>query len=1085
MIDWTLLRSKFGRKGSAERFEKLALQYVQELYPELSWEPTPPIGDGNRDGYAATDGEYEIWEEAKYRNGIKKAPDKTDRALERKDVDSAVLSGLIYGKVRLIIFVTNAPMPSEVMMRSMLGARIRGIEVTCVLAAQLEKWLSENKKIYREIFEEPFPRKRLGVPTSSFIKAQLYDPLSTDFSPLRRRKDFYVGERAILELIVYSDEAVKARLKFLSYPFEIIEDPAYSTQETQNLPAGMSNLVFMVQIKDVCSKAITICLELNGVNCYQCTEYTTIFPSPKEALSYSEQLHVIMQLRNMLQTAQKYEQGKIITLYAGSSMGKSFVLHAILEEFCVQCDITLITFDSNRHSLSNYMLLCKIVLFLFYGNIFWDMVSATPAKIKAFKAQVLAVDRKDLFSPEVLSSLVDGCFDANLAANTVRILLKHIKRSNIALIRGRRTKSPRILLLDDVQYLNGDQMEFFQVLLVQLNANHHSGVIVASAAKGKFSDPNAENFFCELTPSCFNLNGLSSADRSEILHRQFHLPLDTASTIADRILPRSPLLAKEILRNISANLEGKTYDVDEVLLSYTRHINNVAILEDKFSNCRGQFYLLDIIYKFKKGIPLKVVTSYPQFDRKQLNQDIKLLIAADLISLQDHVLIPYHDYYVAAYCRLRGKREYGTELGKFLEYLLTNKRISKTVDSNQVLAMLLRCGKRYAKTYRAQVKEYILKYVHRTQFGAALQFCEYYYAQLTPIKEHSNITHEEWYLLYLHADCLVHCDYQKRAYQLLDEIYRLAPDDSVPKYEAGASLLNQNFWAIRPQKVIVDSFLIQSGVERIKVRKLSEEDERRMRKAYSSCFNRRMASHLLLDQKDAARRIYLERLKMILEEDHLHFKSNAATLIMDYARGISYQEPAEAHRLMKVAHQFFETEPAQHYRRLQLCIVDLAVLTSVSERRYDSHLFLDAKQELRKGGFLSEYLKAVIKDSVCKLIDFSYQIDGNSFPPDAQILSDVEANLREALVDTQLQPQGRELVLWNYLRAFISAIRGDCSAAQGYMDENIEIMRQAGKSYHVALRHNYDHIESVRRIAWCTHQSHMESDIFFVDCRFW
>lgn len=1082
MIDWTILRSKFGRKGSADRFEQLALRYVQDLYPELTWEKTPPVGDGNRDGYAATDDEYQIWEEAKYRNGIKKNSDKRDRALERKDVDSAVLSGLIYGKVRLIIFVTNAPIPSEVMMRSVLGARIRGIEVTCVLAAQLEQWLATHKKVYRQIFEESFPRGKRNVPSSSLVKAQLYDPLSVDFSPLKKRKDFYVGERAILELIVYADKSSNSRIKLMDYPFDLIEDPGYSSGQAQILPAGMSNLLFLVQMKEAGTKSITICLELNGTDYYQQTESTTILPLPKEPLSYSKQLQVILQMHRILQNAQKYDQGMIVTLYAGSSMGKSFVLRSILEQFCIQYDITLITFDSNRQSLSNYTLLCKIVLFLFYGNIFWDMASTTKAKRAAFKAQVLAADQGELFSQKTLSALVDGCFDSTLAADAVCTLLKHAKRSEVALVKGRRTKTLRILLLDDVQYLDGVQMEFFQLLLGQLATNHHSNVIVASATQGRFSNSKAEKFFCELSPNRFELDGLSATDKCEILHRTFQLPRDEAETIAENILPCSPLLAKEILSNISANINAKACDADYLLLSYMHHINDVAILEDKFSNCREQFYLLDIIYKFKKGIALKALTSYPAFDRKQLNKDLKLLVATDLINQNDGVLSPYHDYYVAAYQRLRGQHEYGPKLGKFFEHLLTSKRY---VDPNQVLAMLLHCGKRYAKTYRAQVKEYILKYIHETQFGAALHFCEYYYAQLSPINAHSNISHEEWYLLYLHADCLVHCDRQKRAARLLEEIYRFAPDDSVSKYEAGASLLNQNFWAIRPQKVIADSLSIQSGVERIKERRLGQEDNRRMEKAYDSCFNRRMVSFLLLDQNDSAKKIYINRLKSILNGNKANFKSDAATLIMDYARGISYQEPAEAYRLMKIAFQYFETAPTQHYRRIQLCLVDLAVLASITEKRFESQMILNAKQELHSGNFWSEYFKAIIKESACKLVDFCNQLDGGHFPPDAQILSDVETELREALIETQIQPHGRELLLWNYLRAFSSAIKGNYSIAQKCLDENIKIMEQAGKSHLVALKHNCRHIESVRRISWATLQSPMDTDVFYLDCRFW
>lgn len=63
MIDWTILRKKFGLKIAYEKFEKLALLYVENQYPEYEWEQTDLKGDGNRDIHLKNpdDYGYDIW----------------------------------------------------------------------------------------------------------------------------------------------------------------------------------------------------------------------------------------------------------------------------------------------------------------------------------------------------------------------------------------------------------------------------------------------------------------------------------------------------------------------------------------------------------------------------------------------------------------------------------------------------------------------------------------------------------------------------------------------------------------------------------------------------------------------------------------------------------------------------------------------------------------------------------------------------------------------------------------------------------------------------------------------------------------
>ena len=68
-------------------------------------------------------------------------------------------------------------------------------------------------------------------------------------------------------------------------------------------------------------------------------------------------------------------------IHGNSGMGKSYILKSLSLDYCLNNDLTLVTFESEEKSNVNYLLICRIIIFLQYGNIFWDY---KPEKIKDF-----------------------------------------------------------------------------------------------------------------------------------------------------------------------------------------------------------------------------------------------------------------------------------------------------------------------------------------------------------------------------------------------------------------------------------------------------------------------------------------------------------------------------------------------------------------------------------------------------------------------------------------------------------------------------------------------------------------------------
>ena len=145
-IDWsklyTLNESNNGKAGKA--FEKLALDYLGEVFQDFDWIPTKASWDNNLDMFHTYQDGYESWAEAKYR--------KDSDNVGKKDLDPTILSGLIKEKLKLILFITNGTIATHNLNRITYGARIKNISVSCINRSQLESWLYENPNKYKDFF---------------------------------------------------------------------------------------------------------------------------------------------------------------------------------------------------------------------------------------------------------------------------------------------------------------------------------------------------------------------------------------------------------------------------------------------------------------------------------------------------------------------------------------------------------------------------------------------------------------------------------------------------------------------------------------------------------------------------------------------------------------------------------------------------------------------------------------------------------------------------------------------------------------------------------------------------------------------
>lgn len=1088
MIDWKYLITKYGSKETPHKFEEIALAYVQALYPQYTWYPTGKTRDGNKDAqrkevYLGEDDSFDVWEEAKFK--------ETGRALRRQDIDPTILSGLIQGNVRLIVFVTNTRVPDKLLDRAILGAKIKGMKVSCVLADQLESWLILNPNIYAKYWDDHAIEHQETAKVVWVQNVSFFDMVSNDFRSFSARKIMFIGDIYLLTVSISSNNKANAELSTTDdFPFEIVKHPNYDDPDHLNVECGLSTFALLLKAKCVFSGGVNLQFKINGVRYSRVTREIEIVVGSSVKVVYAQQLQITNKIKSFIDMLPNGASGNLITIHAGSGMGKSFVLKSIYETFCLKRDMTIVSFESDRNALTNYLLLCRIVLFLYYGNIFWDRSSWSQEELDQQKSLAILNNTRDLFDDASLGSLFDGCFDASIAKDVVEQFTKKRKKTQ-SLIHTRSALAGKILLLDDFQYLNKLQAEFIYRIIDDLNLYQSDCVMIISATKRRFSDRHAETRFMNLSQNTFELNGLTHNDMAETLGTYFQLSPKALRRAAVKILSPSPLLTCELLRTLREEVDESSDNIFQMICTYSANKGQTQILKNRFAGLQKQYYLLDILYRFKKGISKKILLNFRGFSSRPVQTDLMLLFAKNLIVFQDELIFPYHDYYIRSYTQLRKTRYFNALTGQFLSYLLNIPDYAKLFDPDHILSMLIECGKKYLQMYERKIKELIHHYMQATQFGAALHYCYCYY-RMVEGRNPDTYTHEEFYYLFSYAYCLVHCGDQSLANQLLDMIYTFAHEDVPEKYSAGAELLNQHFWALNPDWVIENSFLIQSGAAHM----LQSEhhtgyDMSRVEHAYDTCFNRRMVTYLLLDQWENGRITYAQRLKILSKKfQGEDFRSHSAILIMDYARGISFSAPKRAQHLFKTALAFFSCRAENHYRRILLCKLDYLVSRCVNG---DIEAFWDMGpliEDLLQGGFSSEYFKAILKRCACRAVFLSQEISNSTsrtsqFPTGILRTDDYMEEISNALLESGLQPRERESFLLYNLTAYFAICDGKKKEAVKYLQKVDTYVRKAGDSYRKVVRHNLLHINTISRIIWCTKDTPFASDAFLLDCRFW
>lgn len=1070
MINWELLYTKFGKKESAKKFEDIALDYVRSVYSEYTWKPTKQTRDGNRDFHNLEDKLLNIWGEAKYK--------KDSISLTRKDLDPTILSGLIDGTVTLIIFVTNGKIPESLITRMTLGANMKGIKISFVTGKQLSDWLILNPTKYKFYFEEELQKNQFkSNQLVEFKKISFYEPLSLDFKPNFDKVSMNVGDTFILNCLIFNSQEGIFKIELeKDAPLSLIENEMYENPKRFKLKPGINAISFLVRAKYQYKNILRVALIYNK-SVYHCVSpKLEIVKRHQLNIYYFLQLDALGKIKRILDNFDASIGNYAFFIHGHSGMGKSYILKSLSLDYCLNNDLTLVTFESDQNSNTNYLLLCRIIIFLQYGNIFWE---CNKENIKKFCITYCALNAG--IDVRLLKQILNGCFDANIAKTVVEHL-NNLSKNIPLFVSSKPQKNFRILLLDDIHNLNQTQSLLIGTLVEQQLNSRNNTILVLAGRKKEFNSPYLENKLLKSISNYYELDKLDEKDIEGTILQNFKIKGKLFTSIINEF-PSNLLLLSEILSNLKFSFQN---DVELSVAQFNDHyislFNNKLAFQEKFIHLKDKYYLLDILYLFKKGISANVLYTYPAFDKAKLKNDINSLINFNCIQqLGRNILLPFHDYLVEDYRKLRKGKEFNKITGDFLKFLLNKK--PKEIDINYVLSIICKCGRRYFKDYKETVQNLMLQYIQKSEYGVAIIFAELFYKN---ISQKRNWTKREKYYLYLYADCLVHCDNMYRAKQLLQQISNNEDCLNFEKYEADISLLNQRFWSADLTGIIEDSIMYQVDLENMFMDNLNSRNLNRFKKAYESCFNRRMVTMLFKGEYHSAQKVYqdgLIALKMLSSKYKLNFHAEIATIIMDYARGNMAFKPEMSYRLFCCALKYFSERKSEYTRRILICKIDLMVNENILKKNVNYKNFMHKVKALNNHNFLLEYVKGMLKFFACKMIDFSRLNDQKRIS--ISFMTDLVNQMENIKTEKRIILKNREYFLYNYLMAYYYIIQEEYTTATKCLQNNIDYVKEAGNTYKIPLKHNLASLETIQEIEWFQESKTYSNKIYLLDSRFW
>lgn len=442
-VDWNRI------KNGCHGFERMALEFVKEHFPNPSWHKTKETRDGNKDGIAyvfgyqaSNDDTEQWWMEAKYST--------QKQYLTRYRLDSTIVSAILQGNVKRVIFVTNILVRSKTIsdIRTALLESTQCEKVSFCSRYMLEYWLGQKHNRYQEFFDCAQDTS-IDLPEKPFIieEIEFYEKSSNPHAFCEPVFELETDVTYIGHFSLFSPVECSVRLKKSKKSVGI---RIYGSH-TFHLSIGENTLQFEIQITSKAIKKQICMFEIDGLELFPAQQVRFI-QSQNMKYDLPSQMALIDSLEYSLRRFLHSPRFQIHAVNGSNGVGKSSVLLHLANSNAISKSYFFNARFSSS-SILNSRLLVDIVFFILFPYLDPDAIDEqyiTSLANRQVSADLISlINRKDSF--EALLNFFPQCAgEHNLLPTEFHV-------------------NKRIIFLDDVEKLDSIATQFLFELLAEMH----------------------------------------------------------------------------------------------------------------------------------------------------------------------------------------------------------------------------------------------------------------------------------------------------------------------------------------------------------------------------------------------------------------------------------------------------------------------------------------------------------------------------------------------------------------------------------------------------------------------------------------
>lgn len=919
---------------TSRTFEKLAKKYLEQKYPDYTWNLTPPSGDGNKDilcTFRVLDQECEYWAEAKFTKS------QTPHTLLKGQLDPTLVSALLTPKQVSICFISNNEITETYYYRLNDFRMKTNIGIELVLKDEFEEWLINNPQLLKNNniqvlkVEEEQKHVNLGILSATITDMQNSNQYKTE-NILLNDTIYYLyviieSEKKCdhISLTVNSEFALPFRSKLLVNPEDFCVKKGKQVYKFELIPQSVGKTELNIQISD----------DHDNVAQYSISKLV-VTPNSNISLSYIQQEKSLLEISRYINESN--DHNFLIPVIGNGATGKTKLLQDLFCELNPLENMVSISFVGN--DFLDAKALIKILIFFNMGNIFeyskediisqFDIIQNVEAKVYYQK-------------------LIRGFFE--VPEICVKELERKLKDNKICLLYPSQSKVKQTLLLDDLHKIQKELYlllkEFTRQFLQQKN---NQTIIFAS--RQCYNDFSLDfNTLCTDWIKTYFLDGLSKEDKLTTISQYFSLNEDIQfDRTTDDLIVFSNILSSKISgKNVDNTNSDSISKTVELVHSFEKpDIINLFQYKERLNQLKKYNKIIELIYLINWGIDYSKICKFFVYN------DIEFLLEQKIIKRIGKKLYPYHDYYVKSYFEDHGISDSTVEIVK---------KICDTDYENKYiyLSSLLKGGYHIYCQIEGDVRSLENYYFIHTDYYKAYTLSK---SLELYINKNERLSIEELHDLLILAVSSGYFEkpgrVRERYKQLIKFCKPMSENHEIQGMvlRANSEIINIDYWELNSYDLIDK---IQITIKNIPI--IQQDSGEDLVCGYLNLLNRKMVVALLKDNFELSEQIFEEN---ILEINRLNRKEYLGYLYMDFAKGIYNQDPIKALKYMENAQEIFRTLNTE-YRRLLDCNCEVEYLKCLVSDSINFSALEQAASTLRNEQYYELYSKAKLKLAALKL----------------------------------------------------------------------------------------------------------------------